>query len=94
MAICSIITHFQLTYIRLSCHPLRSTKIVRICSYYLRVRRDGNYDTAARSSSSFVGIAGYETEFSTVGGITAPKKIKCRGTDGRQWPQLVKGEWS
>ena len=54
----------------------------------LRVRRDANYGTA----SSFAGIAGYETEYSTVGGITAPKKIKCRGTDGKLWPQLVKGE--
>jgi hypothetical protein len=52
---------------------------------YHRVRRDGKYD------SGFVGIQGYEMVYSTVGGITAPKKIKCRGTDGRQWPQLVKG---
>ena len=52
-----------------------------------RVRRDANY-----GASSFAGIAGYETEYSTVGGITAPKKIKCRGTDGKLWPQLVKGE--
>ena len=51
------------------------------------MRRDANY-----GASSFAGIAGYETEYSTVGGITAPKKIKCRGTDGKLWPQLVKGK--
>ena len=56
-------------------------------SCLFRVRRDANY-----GASSFAGIAGYETEYSTVGGITAPKKIKCRGTDGKLWPQLVKGK--
>lgn len=27
-----------------------------------------------------------------VGGINAPKKIKCRGTDGKERSQLVKGQ--
>ncbi len=51
-----------------------------------RVRRDGKYNP-----DSFAGIQSYDMEYSTVGGITAPKKIICRGTNGKPFPQLVKG---
>lgn len=44
-----------------------------------------------RSYRDMVGIAGYEPLYSTVGGITAPKKIVCRGTNGMAFPQLIKG---
>lgn len=37
---------------------------------------------------SFVEIA---PEYQMVGGINAPKKIKCLGSDGKWRPQLVKG---
>ncbi len=39
----------------------------------------------------FVGIHSYEESFSLVGGVNAPKRIKCRGTDGKWYTQLVKG---
>ena len=38
------------------------------------------------------GISTFGTEYSNVGGITAPKKINCLGTDGKWRPQLVKGK--
>jgi hypothetical protein len=41
--------------------------------------------------NSFVGVSEFSTEFSMVGGINAPKKIKCLGSDGKWRPQLVKG---
>jgi len=51
------------------------------------VRPDGNY-----TQESFVGIAEFAPDFALVGGINAPKKIKCLGTDGRWRAQLVKGQ--
>jgi phosphatidylinositol kinase/protein kinase (PI-3 family) len=39
-----------------------------------------------------VGISSFAPKFALVGGINAPKKIDCLGTDGRWRPQLVKGE--
>lgn len=41
-------------------------------------------------SFSDVGIAGYDPKFTLVGGINAPKKITCCGTDGVKRPQLIK----
>ena len=43
-------------------------------------------------STSICGISFFSTEYSNVGGITAPKKISCLGTDGKWRPQLVKGK--
>lgn len=39
---------------------------------------------------SFLGIHKYVDRFCLVGGINAPKKIGCVGTDGIERPQLVK----
>ena len=50
----------------------------------LPVAPDGNY-------SSVSGIAKFIPTYSMVGGINAPKKISCAGTDGRLRLQLVKG---
>ena len=36
------------------------------------------------------GISKFEGSYSLVGGINAPKKIKCLGTDGAWRSQLVK----
>ncbi|CAG0918835.1 unnamed protein product [Notodromas monacha] len=36
-------------------------------------------------------VARYEGSFAFVGGINAPKKILCRGSDGRVYVQLLKG---
>ena len=50
----------------------------------LPVAPDGNY-------SSVSGIAKFIPTYSMVGGINAPKKMSCAGTDGRLRLQLVKG---
>ena len=44
------------------------------------------------SVGGFVGISRFSSEYSNVGGINAPKKINCLGTDGKWRPQLVKGK--
>ena len=41
--------------------------------------------------NSFVGVFEFSSEFTNVGGINAPKKISCLGSDGKWRPQLVKG---
>jgi hypothetical protein len=45
------------------------------------------------SVSSFLGIQKYADTFSLVGGVNAPKKVECVGTDGIKRPQLVKVEY-
>jgi hypothetical protein len=40
----------------------------------------------------FLGIYRYVDTFSLVGGVNAPKKIGCVGTDGIERPQLIKVE--
>ena len=50
------------------------------------VRPDGDYSTILN------GIARYENYYTMVGGVNAPKKIGCVGTDGVCRPQLVKGK--
>ena len=50
----------------------------------LPVAPDSNY-------SSVCGIAKFVDSYSMVGGVNAPKKISCAGTDGRLRLQLVKG---
>jgi len=49
------------------------------------VRPSGNYD-------NIVGVRSYQESCEFVGGVTAPKKIICVGTDGVQRRQLVKGK--
>lgn len=51
----------------------------------LPVSPSGNYDNV-------VGVRAYQETCEFVGGVTAPKKIICVGTDGVQRRQLVKGK--
>ncbi|XP_019882077.2 serine-protein kinase ATM isoform X2 [Camponotus floridanus] len=51
----------------------------------LLVRPSGNYDNV-------VGVRAYQETCEFVGGVTAPKKVICVGTDGVQRRQLVKGK--
>jgi ataxia telangiectasia mutated family protein len=51
----------------------------------LAVRPDRDY-------SGVPGIASFPPTYSMVGGINAPKKMSCVGTDGRARVQLVKGK--
>lgn len=50
----------------------------------LRVRPDADY-------SSAVTLVRWDRTFTMVGGVNAPKKLRCLGSDGRWWPQLLKG---
>lgn len=43
-------------------------------------------------SQTMVGIKGWKSSFSLVGGINAPKKITCIGSNGQQYSQLLKGK--
>jgi hypothetical protein len=43
--------------------------------------------------SSVLGIHRYVDTFCLVGGVNAPKKVGCIGTDGKERPQLVKVEY-
>lgn len=47
------------------------------------VRKTGNYDR-------IIGVQHYELIFEGVGGMNAPKKIVCVGTDGIPRTQLIK----
>ncbi|XP_063982057.1 serine-protein kinase ATM [Diachasmimorpha longicaudata] len=49
----------------------------------LQVRPDGNYDDV-------VGILEFKSNFETLGGINAPKKIYCVGMDGITYNQVIK----
>lgn len=51
----------------------------------LPVKPSGKY-------GNVVGVSSYRETCESVGGITAPKKIICVGTDGVQRRQLVKGK--
>lgn len=39
-----------------------------------------------------VGIYKWKPELSFAGGINAPKKLECIGSDGKRYPQLLKGK--
>ena len=76
-----------------SCNVPSSLKLVKIRDWSdvsvltntVPVRPDQDY-------SGIVGVVRYASKYSMVGGINAPKKIMCTGTDGRDRPQLVKGK--
>lgn len=47
------------------------------------VNKNGKY-------KNIISVRKYEGVYNNVGGINAPKKIVCTGTDGIERPQLVK----
>ncbi|XP_017776533.1 PREDICTED: serine-protein kinase ATM [Nicrophorus vespilloides] len=68
-----------------------------------KIRKIRNYDDALLVTcnldikpncdyGNIVGIYKYDLEYNLVGGINAPKRIKCTGTDGIARRQLVKGK--
>eukprot|EP00095_Tigriopus_kingsejongensis_P008209 maker-scaffold895_size84271-snap-gene-0.31 protein:Tk08209 transcript:maker-scaffold895_size84271-snap-gene-0.31-mRNA-1 annotation:"serine-protein kinase atm" len=67
-------------------HKLPDLSQIPILTLNMPVREDRNY------SRDFVGIFRQETAFSRPGGITAPKKLSCVGTDGIKRTQLLKGK--
>ncbi|XP_044756174.1 serine-protein kinase ATM isoform X2 [Coccinella septempunctata] len=64
---------------------IKNFPTVAVLTHNLQIRKNGKYD-------DIVGIYSYETQYSLVGGKNAPKKIKCIGTDGNPYEQLVKGQ--
>ncbi|GAA5890089.1 hypothetical protein JCM6882_009223 [Rhodosporidiobolus microsporus] len=60
---------------------------IPVTTYDLPVDPDGRYDTA-----TFPTIVRYDDTFDTAGGIHLPKIMICRGSDGRAYKQLLKGD--
>lgn len=48
--------------------------------------------TAADYSSTSVAIVKWQNSIDKVGGVNAPKKLKCLCSDGKRHPQLLKGK--
>lgn len=61
---------------------------IPILTTTIPLREDRNY------KNKFAGIQKQDTTYTSPGGITAPKKISCLGTDGRKYTQLLKGNRS
>ena len=61
---------------------------VLLPTHSLPINKTGNYS----ESANFCGISRFGSTYSMVGGINAPKKIGCYGTDGKLRPQLLKGK--
>ncbi|CAH0387846.1 unnamed protein product [Bemisia tabaci] len=64
---------------------LRDISTVLCPTVSLPIDKKGNY-------SNIVGIKSVENSYSTPGGVNAPKKVICLGTDGMKYTQLVKGQ--
>ncbi|XP_037068925.1 serine-protein kinase ATM-like [Pollicipes pollicipes] len=64
--------------------PLDALPAVAVQTVPLPVRPDGDYTAAAS-------VVRWDDKFSMVGGLNAPKKLRCLGSDGRWRPQLLKG---
>lgn len=58
---------------------------VLLPTYTLPVSKSGDY-------KGIVGISRFGNSYQNVGGINAPKRISCRGTDGINRSQLIKGQ--
>lgn len=67
---------------------LKQMEHVLLPTHNLPILKDGGYS----QSPAFCGITRFAPEFSMVGGVNAPKKISCIGTDGKARPQLLKGK--
>jgi ataxia telangiectasia mutated family protein len=64
---------------------VRGFEDIPIPTVDMPIRPRGDY------SRNLVGLVKYEGFYEMVGGINAPKKINCYGTDGKRRIQLVKG---
>ncbi|KAK5640688.1 hypothetical protein RI129_009235 [Pyrocoelia pectoralis] len=64
---------------------IRSLENILLPTHILSVQKNCDY-------SAIVGIHSFSKTFSNVGGLNAPKKIYCIGTDGVKRNQLVKGK--
>ncbi len=53
----------------------------------------GTVDAPSPGAHDFATIQRFETSYDLVGGITCPKRLKCLGSDGRVYQQLLKVVW-
>lgn len=67
---------------------LKNMENVLLPTHTLNIDKSGNY----LGEEGFCGLSRFESSYSMVGGINAPKKISCIGTDGKARPQLLKGK--
>ena len=67
---------------------LKNMEQVLLPTHSLRISKSGNY----LETPSFCGVSQFSARYSMVGGINAPKKISCIGSDGKVRPQLLKGK--
>ncbi|XP_011494720.1 PREDICTED: serine-protein kinase ATM [Ceratosolen solmsi marchali] len=66
-------------------HDIRDFEHSIIPTVIIDVKKNGNY-------RNIISVKKYESMYSNVGGINAPKRIICIGTDGVERRQLVKGK--
>ena len=66
---------------------MKNLEDVAVPTFSIPVNPSGVY-----SSNQVVGVVSFESTFSLVGGINAPKKMLCLGTDGKNRPMLLKGK--
>ena len=67
---------------------LKNMEQVLLPTHSLRISKSGNY----LETPSFCGVYQFSARYSMVGGINAPKKISCIGSNGKVRPQLLKGK--
>lgn len=66
---------------------IKNMEDVVIPTFPLAVNPNGVYQ-----KDQVVGIVSFDPTFMLVGGINAPKKMACLGTDGKTRPMLLKGK--
>ena len=67
---------------------LKNLENVLLPTHTLKLSKEAVY----LNTPQFCGIYKFQGDFTMVGGINAPKKIYCVGTDGKPRPQLIKGK--
>ena len=67
---------------------LKNMEQVLLPTHSLRISKSGNY----LETPGFCGVSQFSARYSMVGGINAPKKISCIGSNGKVRPQLLKGK--
>ncbi|KAJ8666945.1 hypothetical protein QAD02_008607 [Eretmocerus hayati] len=69
----------------LKIHEIKDFHHCLVPTITIDVKKNKNYQ-------NIVSVAKYEPSYRLVGGVNAPKKLKCLCTDGIERPQLIKGK--
>ena len=67
---------------------LKNMEQVLLPTHSLKISKSGKY----LETPGFCGVSQFSGRYSMVGGINAPKKISCIGSNGKVRPQLLKGK--